>query len=90
MENNEQQEDLIVKTIKEEYEKKLQKQKEEYEKKLADVKDEEEKKSVAKIKALMSGRTEINDTDKNEEQEEQKSYYEIALEETRKKIKELI
>ena len=82
--------DIVIKTLKEEYEKKLQEQKKEYETKLEQQKKELEEKTANQVRSILSGRNAslLDDGGKKEDDEqEEKSYYEIALEETRKNFK---
>ena len=70
----------VIKTIREEFEKKLDEQRAEYEK----ILEEEKQKHIEQIKALMTGKKEV--IDENTEVEE-KTTEEIVLENLRKKYK---
>ena len=70
----------VIKTIREEFEKKLEEQRAEYE----NILEEEKQKHIEQIKALMTGKKEV--IDENTEVEE-KTTEEIVLENLRKKYK---
>ena len=70
----------VIKTIREEFEKKLDEQRAEYEKKL----EEEKQKHIEQIKALMTGKKEVID---ETTEVEEKTTDEIVLENLRKKYK---
>lgn len=78
----EENQDLVIKTIKEEYEKQIADLKAKHEEEIKKVREEEQEKSVKQIKALMSGRTE--EINSNKTPTEELSYEEQALRDTRK------
>ena len=74
----EKDESEVVKTIKEEYENKLEKQKNDYEQKIKTLQENHAK----TIKVIMSGRGQIEETTK----EKEKSFEEELLSDTRKNL----
>lgn len=80
-ENKEKTETELIKELRQEYELKLAKQKEEYETKIDTI----NKTNKENLKALISGR-EVKNT-KEIEKENEKSFFEKAVEETKNKLK---
>jgi len=76
-----EKESEVVKALKEQFEKELQKQKEEYEKKLADQKKE----YIETIKTILT--TGAKRTDEDEENKQEESEEDVALANLRKKFK---
>ena len=79
--NQNLQEDSVVKAIKEEYENKIDELKKQHEEEIKKVREEEEQKSIRQIRAIISGRKEENPED-NPKEKVDKSFFETALEET--------
>ena len=79
MENEEKSVDVIV----QEYEKKLQEQKDDYEKRL---KDEQEKHNQ-EIRSIISGKKELQNPVGEEDEEEEKDFFTIEIEKTKKNLK---
>lgn len=77
----------VVKTVKEEYERQIKELKEQHAEELKQVRAEEEKKRVDIVKELMTGRKEnkTKEQSKVDEDDEDKSYYQKLLEETKQK-----
>ena len=85
----ETKDDVIVNTVKEEYEKKLQSQKDEYEKKLKEKEDEmkkTEEKYKSQVREILTG-SKITTNQNKEDDEEDKSWYETELDKARKILK---
>jgi len=76
-----EQEDAVVKAIREEYENQIAELKKFHEEEIKKIREEEQSKSVKQIKALMSGRTQEI---KIETPQEDLSFEEQALIDTRK------
>lgn len=79
-ENKEINESETIKIIKEEYEKKLEEQKKFYEDKIETI----NKNNAENIRAIVSGRQE---PPKEIEEKEEKSFFDLAVEETKNYIK---
>lgn len=86
MENNEQENELL-KAVRDEYELKLTEQKEMYEQKLKEQKEEMEKDKVSTIRAIISGRDVSLVEGKKVEEKKEKSWYQEELDKTRKNLK---
>lgn len=76
-------EELVIQTIREEYERQLQEQKAYFEEQIKQIKEEAEQRTINQIKALMSGRT----IEEQEPVPQEMTDYEMLLEETRKKLR---
>lgn len=79
----EEKDNEIIKAIKEEYEKKIAEIEEKHKEEIEKVRNEEQEKSIKQIRAIISGRDDGKIAEK-EKEEEEKSDFDIALEETRK------
>lgn len=82
-EKNKTEDSEIIKTIKEEYEKKIADLKKAHEEELAKIRKEEEEKSVRQIRALMSGNS-FEDKSQKKPADDDKSFEEQLLIDTKK------
>lgn len=86
-ENKTLEQEELVKTVVEEYEKKIADLKKQHEEELKKVRDEEHEKSVQTIRAIMSGKTFENSENKNPAPEDKEiSYEEQLIIDTRKNL----
>lgn len=80
-----EQEDEVLKAVREEYEKKLEEQRKAFEEEKKQALAEAEEKHIKQIRALLSGEGHIPREDKTEEIEETKSVEETILDSLRNK-----